>query len=194
MFAVLLTVLCLVSVSRSAPLACEKLVKPLEQFDIQNLTGRWSFVAVSLKDRARENSVRRHYSIAVDIRNSSYIQAQRVAGRCQYFFLDFTLEGNVLTMKAGNVNLTGTLFYTSCADCMVLTTHIKSPTYRTVDFYLLSRRRQLEQKEIEEFSTQVMCLSMPPPVVMDPKTELCPIETTNQQTRENERETVASAK
>ncbi|CAI5680006.1 unnamed protein product [Oreochromis niloticus] len=184
MFAVLLTVLCLVSVSRSAPLACEKLVKPLEQFDIQNVTGRWSLVAVSLKDWENENFVRRKDSIVVDIRNSSYIEAERVAGRCQYDLLDFTLEGHILTMKAGNVNLTGTLFYTSCADCMVLTMHIKSPTYCTVEFYLLSRRRQLEQKEMEEFSAQVLCLSMPPPIVMDPKTELCPIETTNQQTDE----------
>uniref|UniRef100_A0A3Q4HWP9 Apolipoprotein M n=1 Tax=Neolamprologus brichardi TaxID=32507 RepID=A0A3Q4HWP9_NEOBR len=185
MFAILLTVLCLVSVSRSAPMACEKLVKPLEQFDFQNGTGRWSLVALSLKDRAIENALRSvldYYSVAVDIQNSSYIRAERVADRCQYHHHDFTLEGHVLTPKMKNVNLTGTLFYTSCADCMVLTMHIKSPTYNTEHVYLLSRRRQLEQKEMEEFSDQVLCLSMPPPVVLDPKTEFCPVETANQQT------------
>uniref|UniRef100_A0A3P8P0M4 Apolipoprotein M n=1 Tax=Astatotilapia calliptera TaxID=8154 RepID=A0A3P8P0M4_ASTCA len=161
MFAILLTLLCLVSVSRSAPVACEKLVKPLEQFDIHNVTGRWSLVAVSLKF---DSIAKRRASVVVDIRNSSYITAERVAGRCQYELLDFTLEGHVLTMTARNVNLTGTLFYTSCADCMVLTMHIKSPTYRAVEFYVLSRRRQLEQKEMEEFSAQVLCLSMPPPI------------------------------
>lgn len=43
-----------------------------------------------------------------------------------------------------------------------------------MDLYLLSRRRRLEQKEMEEFKAQVNCLQLPSPAVMDPSEELCP--------------------
>jgi len=46
-----------------------------------------------------------------------------------------------------------------------------------MDILLFSRRRELEQKEMEEFLAQLECLKMPPPDVMNPTRELCPEQT-----------------
>eukprot|EP00064_Thunnus_orientalis_P025484 superscaffoldBa00013005_g25859 len=77
------------------------------------------------------------------------------------------------------MNLTGTLFHTSCPDCMVIRLDVQSLVREAVDVYLLSKRRTLEEKEMEEFKAQVECLRMPPYIMMDPTKELCPKQATS---------------
>lgn len=56
---------------------------------------------------------------------------------------------------------------------------VNSEKRRSLELYLLSRRRQVEEKEMEEFLDQLWCYKLPPPVVMDPTKELCPEEPQN---------------
>ncbi|CAG5937901.1 unnamed protein product, partial [Menidia menidia] len=178
MWAVFVTVLSLISMSCSAPLDCEQLVRPLAQLDPLASVGRWALIAGSLKNPAAESALRKQDSIAIEINNSSYIQAIFQDDKCQYDTLDVTVEGNVLKLK-GSYNFTLTFHHTSCSDCALFLLDVQAFNNTTSDFYLLSKRRQLEKTELEEFRTQVECLKMPPPVVMDPAKVLCPEQDTN---------------
>uniref|UniRef100_A0A3B4Y135 Apolipoprotein M n=1 Tax=Seriola lalandi dorsalis TaxID=1841481 RepID=A0A3B4Y135_SERLL len=174
MFAVFATVLCLVSVSRSAPLACENLVRPLERLDPLHLEGRWTLVAGSLNDSADAATLKGRDSVTIDFNNSTYTQVNRVGDKCDYDLLNITFEGHIMSLQTRNYNFSGTFFQTSCPDCAVLSLDVKSQSFKSVDLYLFSRRREVKPKEMEDFRAQVECLNMPAPVVMDPTKELCP--------------------
>ncbi|KAK9540048.1 hypothetical protein VZT92_002520 [Zoarces viviparus] len=51
---------------------------------------------------------------------------------------------------------------------------VKSSRRQSLELNLLSRRREVDQKELEEFKAQLKCYGLPTPVVMDPTKELCP--------------------
>uniref|UniRef100_A0A8D0DDP5 Apolipoprotein M n=1 Tax=Sander lucioperca TaxID=283035 RepID=A0A8D0DDP5_SANLU len=180
-FAVGTTVLlCLMSVSHSAPLVCEVLVRPLDQLDFRHLEGRRAMVAASLSHlplmerlRSRESATADFSSITSSETNISLSRSIRLDNKCHYVSYNISLEGSRFTYDDGNV--TTTFIYTSCHDCILLSFDVESG--KRQHFYLFSRRRQLEQKEMEEFRAQVECLNMPPPAVMDPTKELCPQET-----------------
>jgi len=172
MLAVFVTILSLTSVGHSAPLACEKLVRPLVQLDLHDLAGRWALVSGSMKHGA--DNLSRRDSVTIDFYNSSYTQINNFGDECRYHPRNFSVEGQNLKVTESTFNLTVTFFHTDCADCALFTLNLESPHYNSKDFILLSKRRQLEQKEMEEFRAQVECLNMPPPVVMDPTKDLCP--------------------
>ncbi|KAL7404953.1 hypothetical protein ABVT39_021578 [Epinephelus coioides] len=165
----------------SAPLSCEDLVRPLDQLDPHHLEGRWVLVA--------QNQIPLHPhdpgSMTVYFSNSSetsvysYTQGNRFRGQCRYLFYNFTIESSTFTDKLDKgINLTGSFLYTSCPDCLLIRFDLEKEGRRIADFYLFSkRRRQLEQKEMEEFMAQMKCLNMPPPIAMDPTSEPCPEET-----------------
>jgi len=185
MLAVFVTVLSLMSVGHSAPLACEKLV----QLDPHELVGRWALVAGSMKDPAAESALKKRDSVTLDLNNSSYTQANLEGDECQYHPLNISVEGQNLKMRVSTNNFTVTFFNTSCPDCALFTLDVEGPDYKTLDFYLLSKRRQLEQREMEEFRAQVECLNMPPPVVMDPTKDLCPEKKTSDPEDQTEKTT-----
>lgn len=164
----------LVSGNLSAPMDCEDLLRPLHQVDSANLVGRWASVASSLQMDEARAALREKDSFAIDVGNSSYTMAISSEGQCRYFQRNISMEGPVVTSKVKNFTLTATLRTSSCPDCLVMTFDSQSPFYKSVDLYLLSRRRELLQEEMEEFMAQVECLKMSPPVVMDPTKELCP--------------------
>ncbi|KAK2816893.1 hypothetical protein Q5P01_025084 [Channa striata] len=131
----------LVCVSRSAPLPCEELVRPLHEVDFQHFEGNI-----------------------------------RLDNKCLYTSYNISLEGSSFTYDGTDKNNVSSRFVRPpCQDCMVM--HIQLKSKGQQHFYLFSRRRQLEQEEMEEFSAQVQCLHMPPPAVLDPTKELCPDET-----------------
>lgn len=182
MFAVFaIFLLCLMSVSRSAPLACEDLVRPLDQMDPHHFEGRWALVAGSLNHVASMEALRLRDSITMYFSNSSetstfsYTQINRFGDQCQYLPYNISVEGSAFTFDVGNrFNLTGSFLYTSCPDCVVMRWNVKSRKRQSLDLYLLSGRREVEQKELEEFKAQLKCHDLPPTVVMDPTKELCP--------------------
>ncbi|XP_078021202.1 uncharacterized protein LOC144461740 [Epinephelus lanceolatus] len=182
MFAVFATfLLCLMSVSRSAPLACEELVHPLDQLDPHHLEGRWALVAGSLNHSSSMEALKLRDSITMYFSNGSetsyfsYTQINRFGDQCQYQFYNISVEGSSFTFDVGNrFNLNGTFLYTSCPDCVVMHWIVKSKRRKSVDLYLLSRRRSVGEKELKEFKAQLECYQLPTPVVMDPTKELCP--------------------
>ena len=173
MFAVFATVLCLISVSHSAPVDCENTARPLDQLDAKQLDGRWALIAGSLTDSNNENILKAKQSVTIDFEGSAYTQSDRHGEMCQYYPHNITVESPNFTYHVGAFKFSGTLYHTSCADCLVFRLDYESPDYASKDFYLVSRRRELEQSELDEFKAQVECLSMPTPIMMDPTKALC---------------------
>lgn len=178
------TFLYLVSLGHSAPLACEDLSRPLDQLNPQHLQGRWTLVAGSnnppltpgeLKD-LRSGSMALYFSNTSETSVYSYTQANRVDDECYYLSYNLSIENSTFTSNLSWYNLTWSILNTSCSDCLVIRWALKKAKSASVDLfvYLFSRRRELEQKEMEEFRAQLECLKMPSPKKMDPTKELCP--------------------
>ncbi|XP_071389099.1 uncharacterized protein [Centroberyx affinis] len=187
MFALCTTVLLyFMSVSHSAPLSCEDLLRPLDQLEPGPMQGRWALVASSLSHLPSLESLKCVSSITIDVSvsnsnetsNFTYTQIDRVGDKCQYQPYSMSVEGGVLTYNVGDrMNLTGTLLHTSCRDCLVLRWDMESWNGVSLHLYLVSRRREVGTKEMEEYKAQLECLNLPSPVVMDPSKELCPEQT-----------------
>uniref|UniRef100_A0A668APW8 Uncharacterized protein n=1 Tax=Myripristis murdjan TaxID=586833 RepID=A0A668APW8_9TELE len=186
MFAVCATVLLyLTSGSHSAPLSCEELVRPLDQLEPHHLEGRWDFIASSISNITFLEIFKRRDSAAVDFINhngtstASFIRNRRHGEKCYYHSNNMSFEGSTFTFDDESpANLTGTFLHTSCPDCLLMHFDVQSKT--RLHLYLVSRRRELELKEMEEFKAQLECLKLPPPVVLDPTKELCPEQTSSE--------------
>uniref|UniRef100_A0A3Q2QIE2 Uncharacterized protein n=1 Tax=Fundulus heteroclitus TaxID=8078 RepID=A0A3Q2QIE2_FUNHE len=164
----------LVSVSRSAPLACEDLLRPLGQPDLGGLEGRRAMVAGTLSHLPLMERLRRRDSATAEFSSIqsgvSFRRSSRSGNDCRYASYNVTLEGAGFAFDDGNVSTT--FVHTSCPDCVLLKFDVESG--KRHHFYLFSKRRQLQEAEVEEFRAQAECLNFPPPVVMDPSKELCP--------------------
>ncbi|XP_070684293.1 uncharacterized protein [Pempheris klunzingeri] len=192
----LFALLCLMTVSHSAPLACEDLVRPLDQFDPNDLEGRWSLVAGSttlpttLEDLKDRGSMTVYFSNSSETSVYTFTQVNRLGDNCYHLFHNFTIKNSTFTHKLDSfVNLTASFLYTSCQDCMLLRFVFEGRSMTMVDFYLFSRRRELEQREMEDFRAQMECVKMPAPDVMDPTKELCPKETISAPAAQTEEKT-----
>lgn len=165
----------LMSLSHSTPQACNHLVQPLNQVDLHHLEGKRAMVAGSLSHlpfierlRLRESATAKFSSTINE--SISFSRSSRSDNNCRYASYNISLEGSSFTFDNGRVNTT--FIHTSCHDCVLLSFNVHSEKRQHV--YLFSRRRQLEEREIEEFRAQVECFNLPTPVVMDPRKELCP--------------------
>ncbi|CAN9510506.1 unnamed protein product [Ophioblennius macclurei] len=172
----------LLSVSLSAPLTCEELVRPSHQLDFGHLHGKWALVAGSLSHLPFLEIFKQRDSAAVDFSGNtsetgvSYTHSKRLKKECFYGSHNITLEGSgFFYNEEAKSNFTANFIRTSCSDCLLM--HMSVESGKRQHFYLFSRRRQLERSEMEEFRAQVECLNMPPPAVMDPTKELCPDKT-----------------
>lgn len=176
-----ITLLCLMSVSHAAPLACVKLIEPLDELVPHHLEGKWSLVAGSLSRRpsveplALRDSITMIFSNSSEASTISYNQINRFGDQCQYLHYNVSVQRSSFTFDVGNgFELTGFFLYTSCQDCVVMQWNVKSRMGVSKDLYLLSRRRKVEQEEMDEFRAQVICSLLPVPDVMDPTKEVCP--------------------
>lgn len=172
--ACIISIFCSLSGSLAAPLACDDLVRPLNQMDPHSLVGRWTVIASSFQMEAAAAALKEKDTYTVDLGNSTYTLVFSEKGQCHYSLRNMSVEGLVFTSKLGDYTMTATLYNTTCADCLLMTFDTDSPSYKAKDVYLMSKRRELDQNEMEEFMAQLECLNMPAPVVMDPTKELCP--------------------
>uniref|UniRef100_A0A4W6FS44 Apolipoprotein M n=1 Tax=Lates calcarifer TaxID=8187 RepID=A0A4W6FS44_LATCA len=174
-----------------APEPLSLLWPPLAQVDLQHLEGRRVLVAGSLsylpfmEDLKHRDSATASFSSNNSTTNISFKRSMLRDNKCHYASYNISLEGSSFTFDNGSVNTT--FMHTSCHDCVLLSFDVESG--KRLHFYLFSRRRQLEQEEIEDFRAQVKCLSMPPPVVMDPTKGLCPEQPTSDPAAETKEET-----
>lgn len=181
MFAVrIVFLLSLAHLSHSTPQKCGDLLRPLNQLQPRSLEGNWALVSGSQHLFMMHFRERQSYTISFsNVTVSNIITwkcSMRSENKCYYESYNISLEGGSFTFDDGDVK--ATFIHTSCADCILMSVNMESG--KQAYFYLFSRRRQLEEKEIEEFRQQVGCLKMPPPVVMDPRNELCPDEDTSE--------------
>lgn len=174
--------LSLAHLSHSTPQKCGDLLRPLNQLQPRSLEGGWALVSGSLSHHPFMEHFRERESSTVSFSNNTvsniitWKRSMRSKNKCHYQSYNISLEGGSFTFDDSRVNTT--FIYTSCADCILMSFNVESG--KRVHFYLFSRRRQLKENEIEEFRQQVGCLKMPPPVVMDPRNELCPDEDTSE--------------
>ncbi|XP_027138340.1 alpha-1-acid glycoprotein 1-like [Larimichthys crocea] len=174
-----LALLCLMTLTRSAPLTCEELLRPLDRVDLHGLEGRRALVAASLSHPPFMERLKQRETASIDFSSNSsdtsisFRRSTRFDNVCHYGSYNISLQGSSFIFD----NITTTFTHT-CDDCVLLSFDVKSE--KRQHFYLFSRRRQLQTEEIEEFKAQVKCLNMPPPVVMDPTKELCPEETSRE--------------
>lgn len=181
-----IAVFCLASVSLSAPLACEDSTRPLDQLVPRHLEGRWALVAGTLSDPAqlaffkRRDSSSVNFSITSAASNILYTPSVLFGGKCHLQSFNVSLERSILTFDVRDqVNLTMTFLNTSCEDCVLMRFDNESKELQRL--LLFSRRREMEQREMEEFTAQAECLSMPPPAVMDPNSPSAPAPTETEQ-------------
>lgn len=170
--------LSLAHLSQTALQNCRELLRPLDQLQPRSLEGGWALVAGSLshhsfmKDFRERESATASFSNNTDSSTITWRRSMRAENKCHYKSYNISLEGSSFTFRDGHVN--ATFIHTACPDCILISFDVESG--KRLHFYLFSRRRQLEEKEMEEFRRQVGCLKMPPPVVMEPTNELCPEE------------------
>uniref|UniRef100_A0A3B3ZDX0 Uncharacterized protein n=1 Tax=Periophthalmus magnuspinnatus TaxID=409849 RepID=A0A3B3ZDX0_9GOBI len=171
--------LSLASLTSSAPLTCEQLTRPADQLDPGRFQGTWALVAGSMSYRpylekfSKGKGASVHFPSNQSETNISYSRGFLIDDKCHYSSSIMTLNGSSFTLDGIPAsNSSGLFVQTSCPDCLIMSFTVESGN-RT-HFYLFSRRRELEQNEIQEFKEQVQCLQMPPPAMMDPTKELCP--------------------
>ncbi len=163
MFAVyVFTLICLMSWSHAAPLACEDLTQPLDKLDPRDFEGNWALVADSVVLNQSDSFFIQSNSTSIDFYNSTLIRAQRFGESCIYFVRHISIEGSQFNIKFGQMYyFSGTFYKTTCADCVVLRFKWNFPRYKSEELCLFSKRREVDQKELREFAAQVECLKMP---------------------------------
>lgn len=179
MFAVCAVALfCLMSVSHSAPLSCEELVRPLDQKNPYDMVGSWALTAGGLSGAADLEDFKLRDSSWILFANGSepsqmlFTRHYGFPDRCEVYPSNITGHLGGLTMES--LNLTVAFLYTSCPDCVLMRWDVTPGDKLSPALYLVSKRRGLEKKEMDEFRAQVKCLNLLPPVVMDPTKKLCP--------------------
>lgn len=177
MFATCAIVLfCWASASHSTPNPCENLRRPVDSLNFNDVKGRWALVAVSAADPKYLEKLKSgdsgsgSFANYTDSTAISFTRVSKADDSCQYMQTNVTLDGSGFIDP--HFNITMTLLQSSCPDCLVLSLN-KSPD-QPLRLYLFSRRREVEQREMEEFKAQAECLSMSEHHVMDPTKELCP--------------------
>ncbi|KAI3352461.1 hypothetical protein L3Q82_005415 [Scortum barcoo] len=177
MFALcIIAFLCLLPVNYSAPAACENLVRPLDHLDFHHLKGRWALVAGAMRDNSYLEKFKTRDSASVSFGNTSEnstVSFQRVigfSGSCQYTQSNITLKASGFSFN--DINMAVTILNMSCPDCLLMS--FKNESNDVLRLYLFSRRRAVDQKEMEEFRAQAECLNMLEPSAVDPTKELCP--------------------
>uniref|UniRef100_A0A8C6LVY7 Apolipoprotein M n=1 Tax=Nothobranchius furzeri TaxID=105023 RepID=A0A8C6LVY7_NOTFU len=144
----------------ASPLTCEGLLHPLSQPHLSSLGGTWALVAGSLSSLPLLERFRQRDSASVNFSSSasetrtSYTSSIRLNNTCLYNSYNISMEGRSFTYDGtAKSNLTANFVYTSCRDCILMRMYVESGQRQHL--YLFSRRRQLEQEEMEEFRAQV---------------------------------------
>lgn len=167
-------VLCLVSGSLAAPLTCDDVVRPEMQPDLPLWYGLWTLVATSTKVVYSFLGLVNNDSFTLHYNNATFLVTQRTRDHCSSTQYNVTLEGAHFNNSVGYVTVSGTIFANSCPDCILARFITQSSYFHLEHLCLLSRRREVNPEELQEFKTLVSCLKFPDYIVMDPSKELCP--------------------
>ncbi|CAG03272.1 unnamed protein product, partial [Tetraodon nigroviridis] len=152
-------ILCWFSVSLAAPLACEELIRPLDQLQPHRLVGRWALVAgglthlPSLEKFKQRDSASIHFSSNASETSLTYTRSLCLGNKSLHTTFNISLEGSSFTYDGTDKsNVSSSFIHTSCHDCLLMRMNVESG--KRVHLYLFSRRRRLQQEEMEEFQAQ----------------------------------------
>ncbi|CAJ1053561.1 hypothetical protein D5F01_LYC00152 [Xyrichtys novacula] len=169
-----LAVFSLISASLAASLDCKDVLRPMDKLNPRDWEGMWAMVADSIRVIQSPEPERLSNSTVLYFYNSTFTKAN-LDLTCSYFSNNVTFEGPDYKFDVnGVVKFSGTIFYSSCPDCLVLSFIVDSPHYKSQELCLFSKRRSVEETELQEFMAQVKCMDMPEASVMNPNEELCP--------------------
>lgn len=175
-------VLSLVSgLSVCPPDRCEGVGKPARLQDLPPLHRTWIAVALSLKkSNESDPAVHRSDSFTLQYLNATFLTAKRQGGRCIYQPYKADLRGVYFndTLKSRDypdkfTRFNGTIFESSCKDCLMMSFDIVSPTYSVQTVALYSEGRKVKDELEVEFIKLTECLNLPRPVLLDTDVELC---------------------
>ncbi|CAJ1053559.1 hypothetical protein GBF38_003559 [Xyrichtys novacula] len=170
-----LAVFSLISASLAAPLDCQDVLRPMDKLNPRDWEGMWAAVADSVRNIQPPGPALLSDSTVLYFYNSTFSRANRFNLTCSYFSNNVTFEGPDYKFDVNAVvKYSGTVFYSSCPDCVVLSFIVDSPFYKSQELCLFSKRRSVEETEMQEFMAQVKCMNMPEPYVMNPNVDLCP--------------------
>lgn len=148
--------------SQCPPDPCQGVVKPARQQDLPPLDGQWIAVSLSLKNNKSRQAVHRSDSFTLHYKNATFLTTKRQGTRCIYQPYNAPLRGVYFndTLKSRDypekfTKFTGTIFSSSCTDCLMMSFDIVSPTYSVQTVTLYSRGREVEQEQLLEFITLV---------------------------------------
>ncbi|KAM8761685.1 uncharacterized protein AB9X84_006664 [Acanthopagrus schlegelii] len=188
------------SVSALTPEECQPLVTPLSLEDLSVLHGMTHFI-MGYTDSAIYNELLNassSYWMNVTTSPSSdktlvIHQEHKLNGSCYGMTLNFTMDGNVVTVDVGSMSAEYHVL-PGCDGCMVLSgnSSVKdlSQYFRFMNyessikidkevnarvFYLMAKERTLKDSDLEKFKQQASCLgfSGEPNFDFDSKTDLC---------------------
>lgn len=175
-------VLCLTSAMTPCPDLCHGVGKPARRQDLPPLYGQWIAVSLSLKINNRSSpATHRSDSFTLHYNNATFLTTKHKDGVCINQEYNAPLRGVFFndTLKSRDdpndfTKFNGTIFHSSCTDCLMMSFDIASPTYNVQTVTLYSRTRKVNKEQLNEFFNLVECLNLPRPVLMEPTVKLCP--------------------
>lgn len=174
--------LCLTSAMSPCPDRCYGMVRPARLQDLPPLYGQWTAVSLSLKIN-NQSSVATHRSdsFTLHYNNATFLTTKLRDGVCINQEYKAPLRGVYFndTLKSRDdpkrfTKFSGTIFHSSCTDCLMMSFDIEAPTYNVQTMTLYSKTRKVNEKQLYEFFDMVECLNLPRPVLMEPTVKLCP--------------------
>ncbi|KAK5872129.1 hypothetical protein PBY51_012857 [Eleginops maclovinus] len=187
-------VLSLSSVCQPAPLACEKLLQPVDK--APDLSGRWYAIAISSSCLLQLVAKVILPSFQVEITPKEapnvyeYILKMKMYGHCvnetERFFHD---NNKIFDVDSENASygVPDVLLQTGCPDCIVT----KGADVLNL-LTLLSRRKNITAAELKEFETQADCLGWAKPQVLDSDHDLTNCLTEEEEDGENDNRLLSS--
>ncbi|KAK7929960.1 hypothetical protein WMY93_006355 [Mugilogobius chulae] len=159
--------------NQTAPPSCQELLKPLDHILPQDLEGKWTLVAGGMNNTAAFEYFKQRDSLLMNFFTVSGMSLNftKVSGfneSCQYVDAHVTLSGSGFLYHQYNI----TLMHSTCPDCLVV--HYQKQDQKPMRLDLFSRRREVDQDEMEEFKAQVECMKLSYVAVLDPTKKLCP--------------------
>ncbi|KAK2861819.1 hypothetical protein Q5P01_001352 [Channa striata] len=168
---VAVVVLSLSSVCRPAPLACDKLLKPVDKSP--DLSGRWFVIAMSsdvcLIPALLNSLLWPSFAVDFTAQSTPNIYESNVT----FKILDYCgaepetifFERNILFDVDSNnapIDTAEVLLHTGCPDCLILKGNDSIDS-----LLLLSRRQKVTEAELKEFRMQADCLEWSEPEVLN---------------------------
>ena len=106
-------------VCHRSPLTCKDLLQPLDELGPNDVKSEWAMLAGSLRVTESDEPSYIPDSISLHFYNSNFTKGNLYGELCHYLSHDVLIKGAHCNFTAGQMsNFSGTIFNTSCPDCV----------------------------------------------------------------------------